>query len=323
VNESGVIIDTNGFPICTELNEQIDPCIAYNGTDYLVTWSDYRNYQSDIYCARVSTSGVVLDPGGIPVCTTWYERESPKVASNGSDFFIVSQQWDMMYGVWGARISSTGSVIDTAGIFITTGHDAVVTFNGLQYIVSYMNGGNVHAKFISQDGSLIDSLVVCDDPHYERVVHAAAGPGNSILFIYTGWADMINTHPANTYRVWGRLYPFPSVSENIGKGAGSSVLKLIVSPNPFSDEMTIAASIPELKNANYAGLYGCQRTLSLKIYDVTGRLIKDLRVPPRSTLSVRWNGTDRVGAAMPAGVYFIRVEWGNVTAVEKIVKIER
>lgn len=46
------------------------PVVSWSGEDYLVTWTDYRELvgfwdsRGDIYAARVSADGVVLDPGG-------------------------------------------------------------------------------------------------------------------------------------------------------------------------------------------------------------------------------------------------------------------
>lgn len=46
------------------------PDVAWNGDEYLVTWQDYRaqiglwDYRTDVYAARVSEDGVVLDGGG-------------------------------------------------------------------------------------------------------------------------------------------------------------------------------------------------------------------------------------------------------------------
>ncbi|MEO0099652.1 MAG: hypothetical protein ABIK99_03575 [candidate division WOR-3 bacterium] len=36
----------------------------------------------------------------------------------------------------------------------------------------------------------------------------AHGIGNQFLITYSGWTDYINTHPANTMRIWEKFYPF-------------------------------------------------------------------------------------------------------------------
>src|SRR5689334_16013593 len=51
---------------------------------HLVVWRDSRNGTvGDIYAARVSAAGVVLDPTGIPVCAADGEQDKPAVAFDG------------------------------------------------------------------------------------------------------------------------------------------------------------------------------------------------------------------------------------------------
>ena len=53
-------------------------------------WRDYRSGLSwDIYGARVSPDGAVLDPDGIAICAAANAQWSPAVAWNGSQFLVV------------------------------------------------------------------------------------------------------------------------------------------------------------------------------------------------------------------------------------------
>ena len=64
--------------------------MAWNGTNFLVVWQDHRSGTiDDIYGARVSAAGSVLDPAGIPISTAANDQLAPAVAWNGTDFLVV------------------------------------------------------------------------------------------------------------------------------------------------------------------------------------------------------------------------------------------
>ncbi len=75
---------------------------------------------------------------------------------------------------------------------------------------------------------------------------------------------------------------------------------LAIYPNPFRNKTDITFSIGQ--NA------GCRE---LKIYDATGRLVKNLELPTTYSLLptyVSWNGTDELNRKVPAGIYFVQLE---------------
>ena len=64
-------------------DDQEEPAVAANGNGYFVVCADKRTYSTteyDIYGARVSSTGEVLDPGGIPICTDPGRQTSPRIA---------------------------------------------------------------------------------------------------------------------------------------------------------------------------------------------------------------------------------------------------
>ncbi|MGB3341240.1 MAG: T9SS type A sorting domain-containing protein [bacterium] len=88
--------------------------------------------------------------------------------------------------------------------------------------------------------------------------------------------------------------------------------KLQIYPNPFSRQLNINLSI------NQQG-----QTKDLKVYDITGRLIRqfdNLSIQPNS--SIIWDGTDINGQSVPAGVYFVRLESDQNMITKKVIKLQ-
>jgi catechol 2,3-dioxygenase-like lactoylglutathione lyase family enzyme len=73
-----------GFPVCQAKGYQCYPAVAFDGTNFLVAWTDYRNGQDwDVYAARISPDGKVLDADGFAVCAAPGNQIHPAVASDG------------------------------------------------------------------------------------------------------------------------------------------------------------------------------------------------------------------------------------------------
>ena len=86
---------------------------------------------------------------------------------------------------------------------------------------------------------------------------------------------------------------------------------LLIFPNPFRDKVNIQYCIG-------SGARG----IELKIYDATGRLIKQFN---NSTIQpfnqIVWDGTDNSNREVPNGVYFCRVKSSDLTVTKQIILI--
>ncbi len=124
VNSAGRVVDAGGLPICTAAGDQLSPAATADGSDSFVVWQDGRNVDTapDIYGARVTSGGVVSDPNGIPISATLGVQATPAVAFNGTNFLVVwaDQRGIGDFDTYGARVSKTGQVLETAGIPIST-----------------------------------------------------------------------------------------------------------------------------------------------------------------------------------------------------------
>jgi hypothetical protein len=227
VSPDGVVLDTGGFLIASADGHQFFGNLAFNGTEYLVAWFDGRNTVAWVYCARVLPSGEVLDPDGIAVMrrdnqnypgglavaasdSNWLivadegggssvigavikrdgtvarveslayrpgdSRWFPDVDYSPEDgvYFVAWQDWRSGAppegnGVWGARVTRSGEVLDPGGFPIADNpakYQGVpaVAWNGRYFMVAYIenNGAptwyDIWGKRILPDGTIIDSL---------------------------------------------------------------------------------------------------------------------------------------------------------------------
>ncbi|WP_043713138.1 hypothetical protein [Corallococcus macrosporus] len=122
VKEDGTILDGNGFPISDAEGTQSTPDVEWTGKSYQVVWTDDRNGNPDIYGARVSKTGTVKDPEGIPISTAAGAQADPRIAHHNDKSLVVwDDQRDGPHSIWGARWGEDGDVWDPAGFPISTG----------------------------------------------------------------------------------------------------------------------------------------------------------------------------------------------------------
>ncbi len=85
--------------------------------------------------------------------------------------------------------------------------------------------------------------------------------------------------------------------------------RLYVNPNPFREATII----------NF-GAWQMPECIELKIHDVAGRLVKEFG-PTSEALQIIWDGTDQAHHPLPSGVYFLRLQAGDLQESEKLLLI--
>jgi hypothetical protein len=72
---------------------------------------------------------------------------------------------------------------------------------------------------------------------------------------------------------------------------------IAIFPNPFKDQLHILNQT------------STQGRMDLKLYDITGRLVKRFDLPSSASFDhITWNGIDDSGRVVPQGVYFLRID---------------
>jgi flagellar hook assembly protein FlgD len=85
-----------------------------------------------------------------------------------------------------------------------------------------------------------------------------------------------------------------------------------VMPNPFQARTVLAYDLAR------------SGAVELRIYDVSGRLVRSLvsgAVQEAGRHSVEWDGRNAAGAATGAGLYFGRIDVGGESDVRRVVRV--
>ena len=82
ISQNGTLLDESAIQVSTE--QAGAPSVAFDGANYVVAWENYRlKTPSDIYGARVSPDGTVLDGEAVPIATSPTHETAP-AATAGS-----------------------------------------------------------------------------------------------------------------------------------------------------------------------------------------------------------------------------------------------
>lgn len=161
VTSAGAVLDGGGIPVCTLWQQQQAPAVASDGTGYLTVWQDNRGGVSpDIYGARLSAAGVLLDADGFPVSLDQNAQRETAVASNGDGYLVV---WEdgragLHADIYGVRLDAMGEVLDPAGLAISTADDRqgapAVASNGTDYLVVWEDASTaqIHGTRVTSAG---------------------------------------------------------------------------------------------------------------------------------------------------------------------------
>ena len=336
VDTAGIVLDSTGIPISTTLDNEFSPSIAFDGSNYLVVWQVYEGcqvYESclgyNVYGARIDTSGIVLDTAGIGISIARFDQRNPTIAFDGVNYLVVWQDMcnSVNYDIYGARVDTSGVVLDTLAIPITTAANnqefPAVCFDGSNYLVvwqdhRYGSSWQIYGARVSPFGVVLEEFPITYQFGNQISPALACGYNGQILIMWSGWIDFINGHPANTMRIWGKFYPFTSIKERPGYQVLDIEYALEVYPNPFHESLNLKFQIPNLIQT----IHPTSQT-TIKIYDATGRLVKDLTgLMVNSTESqITWDGIDYLGRKIPEGVYFVHIKHGDYQEAKKIISL--
>jgi len=172
-----------------------------------------------------------------------------------------------------------------------TAVSAAVTKSGLPWLTVTPDSGSVHPSSIHTLEVEFDGFAASAGTHIAEIRFASNDPA----------------HPDTTVAV--------TLHVNAVSGTGDvpqHVLALAGAvPNPFNPQTEIHFSLPR------------DTRVSLRIYDVAGRLVRTLVSGPLAAglHSERWNGTNDAGRDVASGVYYARLRAAGETRIKPLALV--
>ena len=206
VSPQGVVIDSSGFLITSDQENQLCPAIGFDGENWFVVWEDRgENWTSYIRGSRVTQQGTVLDPEGLDISRIGDHNFWPAVAFDGTNFLVA---WSGP-GIVGARVSPTGVVLDTTCLVIHATPDyedyPAVDFDGANYLVAWHHADLESADWFIEAARVTPAGVVLDtsgirvaDIHVSDASPAVAHDGANFVIL---WDDDVQTTEVRAVRV--------------------------------------------------------------------------------------------------------------------------
>ena len=200
VSRDGVVLDPGGFLIASADGHQFFGNVAFNGSQYLVTWLDGRSGVAWLYCARVTTSGRVLDTAGIAICRRDNQNYPGGVAVAGGDsnWMIVADEGGGS-SILAAIVKADGSVARVETLSFRTGDsrwfpDVDYDPEDSIFFVAWQDwrsgappeGNGIWGCRVTRDGDILDpgGFPIADDPSRYQGVPAVAWNGRYFMVAY-------------------------------------------------------------------------------------------------------------------------------------------
>jgi hypothetical protein len=189
VSPDGTVREPGPFVIA--MDSAAAPRVCFGGGSYFVSWFDTKHdpLASDIYGARVSPQGVVLDPGGLPIFVRPNTTESHQaVAFDGQNYITVCRAvvGSLTTPLYGARVTPDGTLLDTSGFVIDSDCDGFpeLASNGSACLVTYTRRSAqatlAEGRLIWPDATVSDSFrisLIPEDVKKKPFVVASDGDG--------------------------------------------------------------------------------------------------------------------------------------------------
>jgi hypothetical protein len=310
---------TNGRLLAMDASGADAPAaISDNAGGAIVTWHDFRNGNADIFVQHVLGSGSTdpaWPPSGQALCTAPFNQAYPSIATDGAGGAVVAwedERNDTDKDVYAQHVLANGTVdagwpTNGRALCIAPGDQnetATISDGSQGAIVTWQDGRSlispdIYAQHVLPNGIpdpawLANGQPICTAPGEQSLPFIVpAGLGGAIV----AWPDHRNGNfdiYAQYVKEDGSLGGDPRLEVST-PGLPPTVFLAAPSPNPARDATTLGFELPR------------EAEVSLKVYDVNGRLVRDLLGVHFAAGAHRfgWDLRDRAGALVRSGLYLV------------------
>ncbi len=302
---------------------QEQPSLAVDANDdFVIAWHDNRNGEWDIYYQRYSSDGTPV--GGnhrVEAGESGDDQRSASVSASESGAFVIAWSDDRNgdSDIYAQRFASdtvaVGSDFRVNSDFSTAYQysPSVSASRTGEFVIAWSDRAdgdwNVHAQRYSSDGGPFGESYRITDTDELRQIDPVVLLTNER--IYATWTD--NRGGQSGYDIWANALDW-----GFTVGIGNDLLPYVSSiprlhqnsPNPFNSTTAITYDLHS------------PASVSLSIYDVSGRLVYTLKYGVQEETgghTVSWHGRTTLGRDAPSGSYFCRLKAGTYETTRSMI----
>jgi len=202
--------------------------------------------------------------------------------------------------------------VSAPGVSIRTSYNdgGYVNYSGASFAVPHVTGGA--ALFCDKDST----LTVADLYYLFRAYCDEPSQGAPYPNMNYGWGRI---------NLWRGLQAVTGIDEGETDQRADAELGLTVYPTVSRGHFQIAYRSSKGQSAPLRGAGASfqdfqTKSIELKIFDISGRLIKSFTLGPMPLAPcIFWSGDDDMGRVIPAGAYFVVLAWDGKRLVNKVI----
>jgi len=311
ITPSMQIIDQNPLVISNANNWQWRPSSIYKNGYHFIVWTDQRNGINNVYGARFTPSGYLLDPDGITISSS--NSGFPSVSSDENNYFVAWHDWrEGNYPlIYGARVSPSGNVLDPYGIKFSNSNKrqmyAKIKYGLNNYLSIWEDYRNsyldIYGTRITKEGNVLDpnSLIISSSVNF-HFNPKCAFDGNNYTIVWEDWREN-NGNYSDIYGI--RLDSYGNILHTNSFPVSELGSWTKVFPSIASSGMNYLVVWTDKRNNNW-DIYGVR-------LDLLGNRIEPLDIP----ISNKWS-TEYYPKVIYGNNYFVVWEDAREGALNSI-----